>query len=451
MSENKFIVYTEKNFKKIPQLKDFSSEILEEINVVGNVLPFRINNYVLNHLIDWSNIPEDPIFNLTFPRKGMLLEKDYILVREELNKEGRSDSLSTIIHRVRQSLNPHPADQQSKNVPSINGQVVEGMQHKYQETVLFFPSQGQTCHTYCSFCFRWAQFIGDKTLRFASSTAEHLVAYLKAHKEVTDVVFTGGDPLVAKTNILKKYLEALLDPDLEHVQNIRLGTKALTYWPYRFTTEDDADDLMVLFDKLIKHGKHVALMAHYNHWKELTPLASIQAIKRVTQTGVIIRSQGPLLKHINDSACTWVEMWKTQVKLNIIPYYMFIERDTGANRYFELPLVRCYEIYKEAIVMVSGLCKTVRGPSMSASPGKIEIQGVIELFGETVFILKFIQARNIEWMKQLFFAKFDPQAKWLSDLKPAFGEKKFIFDNESLKSEKTIKISENYINLNKEV
>src|SRR5690625_7616922 len=89
-------------------------------------------------------------------------------------------------------------------------------------------------------------------------------------------------------------------------------------------------------------------------------------------------------------------MWREQVQLGLIPSYLFVERDTGAKRYFEVPLARTYEVYQQAIQQVSGLARTARGPSMSAGPGKIEIQGITELQGEKVFVLRFIQGRSEE-------------------------------------------------------
>lgn len=168
---------------------------------------------------------------------------------------------------------------------------------------------------------------------------------------------------------------------------------------------------------------------HYNHVRELkTPIARA-AIARLRDTGAEIRSQGPLLKHINDDPDAWAELWREQVKLGIIPYYMFVERDTGARHHFEVPLYRAWQIYREAMQMVSGLGRTARGPSMSASPGKVEVQGVTEVQGERVFVLRFIQARNPDWVQRPFFARFDPQAAWLDQLKPAFGEEKFFFED----------------------
>ncbi len=155
---------------------------------------------------------------------------------------------------------------------------------------------------------------------------------------------------------------------------------------------------------------------------------AVEAIRRLRETGATLRSQSPLVKNINDDPDIWAKMWRNQVRMGIIPYYMFIERDTGAKNYFEVPLYRTWEIYRDAIKQVSGLSRTVRGPSMSATPGKVEIQGTTEINGEKVFVCRMIQGRNPEWVQRPFFAEYDEQATWLDDLKPAFGEKKLFFE-----------------------
>lgn len=426
----KFTVYTERQLDRIEPLQSLTPEQRFEMRVVANVLPFRVNQYVIDELIDWTNIPADPIFQLTFPQRGMLAPEDYDRMADVLQREAERSEVQAVANEIREKLNPHPAGQQEMNVPMLDGEPLPGMQHKYRETVLFFPSQGQVCHTYCTFCFRWAQFIGDKELRFASNEADTLHRYLAKHKEVSDLLLTGGDPMVMKTHHLKGYLDGLMRPELDHVQTIRIGTKSLTFWPQRFVTDPDADELLELLRRLVRGGKHVALMAHFNHWREMeTPIVR-EAIRRIQATGAIIRAQAPVVQHINDDPDVWARMWRTQVGLGIVPYYMFVERDTGAKRYFEVPLERTYKIYREAIQQVSGLARTARGPSMSAGPGKVEIQGITELNGEKVFVLRFIQGRNPDWVQRIFFAKYDPEATWFDDLVPAFGEEKFFFTDE---------------------
>lgn len=400
------------------------------MSVVAQVLPFRVNEYVLNELIDWNAPLRDPVFRLVFPHRQMLPPAQFDAMAALLRSGAAAADIHALAERIREDLNPHPAEQQTLNVPQHDGAALRGLQHKYANTVLFFPAQGQTCHSYCTFCFRWPQFVGTER-RFAVSDGEALQAYLRTHTEVSDLLVTGGDPLVMRTRKLAAYLEPFaLDERLSHVRNLRIGTKSLTFWPQRFVTDDDADELLRLLRRLGEAGKHVAIMAHINHWREMESPLFVEAVRRIRATGATIRSQAPLLAHINDDADVWTRLWERQLELGIVPYYMFVERDTGASAYFEVPLARTWEIYAEAARRVSGLARTVRGPSMSCGPGKIEISGISEIRGERVFVLRFLQGRNPDWSYRPFFAAFDANAAWFDQLRPAFGEEEFFFSAE---------------------
>lgn len=421
--------YALHNFREIPQADKLSEDVKRAIETVGSVLPFKTNNYVIERLIDWDNIPDDPMFILTFPQKEMLEGKHYREMSALLSNGTTKDAIKAKANEIRMLLNPHPDGQMEHNVPEIDGVKLTGMQHKYRQTVLFFPSQGQTCHAYCTFCFRWPQFVGMNELKFAMREAELLVKYVKQHTEVTDVLFTGGDPLIMKTKILSGYIKSLLHEEIENLQTIRIGTKALSYWPNRFLTDDDADDLLRLFEKIVKAGKNLAVMAHFNHPVELSTDEVKEAIRRIRSTGAQIRTQSPLMRHINDSADAWAAMWRQQVNLNCIPYYMFVARDTGAQEYFSVPLVEAWDIFRNAYQKVSGVCRTVRGPSMSATPGKVQVLGVTEINGRRVIAMRMLQGRNPDWVARPFFAEYDEKAIWLDDLKPAFADK-FFFEEE---------------------
>jgi hypothetical protein len=212
------------------------------------------------------------------------------------------------------------------------------------------------------------------------------------------------------------------------VISIRIGTKAPAYWPYRFVSDPDADDLLRLFSEVRRAGRHLALMAHYSHPRELETAVAQDALRRVADTGAVVRCQAPCIRHVNDDPMAWAELWRLQVQLGAVPYYMFVERDTGPRRYFELPLTRTLEIFRGAYRQVSGLARTVRGPSMSATPGKVLVVGTAEVGGERVFVLEFLQGRDPDWVGRPFFARFDPHATWLDDLAPAFGEREFFFE-----------------------
>jgi L-lysine 2,3-aminomutase len=265
-------------------------------------------------------------------------------------------------------------------------------------------------------------------MKFDAKETHELVSYLREHREVTDVLITGGDPMIMNTRSLANFIEPLLAPDLAHIQNIRIGTKSVAYWPQRFVSDRDADDLLRLFEKVVASGRNMAIMGHYNHAVELRQEIAQQAVRRIVGTGATLRMQGPLIRHINEDPFSWAELWQTGVRLGAIPYYMFVERDTGPRDYFALPLARAHEIFQTAYQMVSGLARTVRGPSMSAFPGKVVIDGVVTLGGEKVFALQFLQARNPDWVRRPFYATFDSQATWMDHLKPAFGKEKFFFE-----------------------
>lgn len=430
LNDLKYKAYSLKNFRQIPQIQRLSEEQKFAIEVVGHVFSFRTNNYIVEELINWDDIPNDPIFILTFPQKEMLLPHHFEEMAAVLKTTDNPQKINETANKIRSELNPHPAGQLESNVPDLFGQKLIGIQHKYKETVLFFPSEGQTCHAYCSFCFRWPQFVGQKDLKFATKEANLLVEYLRQHPEVSDLLITGGDPLIMRAKVLSVYLKTILNAKIPHLNSIRIGTKTLGFWPYRYLTDADASELLSLFQNVIKAGVHLAIMAQFNHPAELKTAAVKEAIWRIRETGAEIRTQSPVLAHINAQSEIWAKMWHEQVRLGCIPYYMFIVRDTGAQHYFSIPLEKAFNIYRKAYQKVSGLARTVRGPSMSSHPGKIQILGISEIHDEKVFALRFLQGRDPNWVGRPFFAQYNPKAIWLNDLKPAFGKQQFFFEEE---------------------
>jgi KamA family protein len=418
-----FHAYSAKHLDMLVQRAGLAPDERLAVRAVAAVLPFRTNSYVIENLIDWDAAPDDPIYRLVFPQPDMLPAADVQRLADMISGEAPAAALRAAAHEIRMRLNPHPAGQLLLNAPSLHGRPLPGLQHKYPETVLFFPRQGQTCHAYCTYCFRWAQFVDEPDLKMATDDIGTLVAYLGEHPEVTSVLITGGDPMIMGEPVLRRYIEPLLDPRLDHLESIRIGTKSLSYWPQRFVTDPDADATLRLFGEVTDSGRTLALMAHFSHPRELEPAMLAQAVRRIRGTGAVIRTQAPLIRSINDDPATWRAMWRTQVRHGMIPYYMFVERDTGPQDYFAVPLARGHEIFREAYQGVSGLARTVRGPSMSATPGKVCVDGVTEVAGLKVFVLRMIQARDPLLVGTPFFARFDPAATWLTDLEPVFADR----------------------------
>lgn len=408
---------TGERLRRLVLARTRDAQLANDVRVVSHVLPFKVSSYVVDQLIDWNRAPDDPIYRLTFPHRDMLDIEHYRLVEQALDG-GDREVIRQAVNKVHDALNPHPGNQLGMNIPQDGDHDTWGLQHKYRETLLVFPRQGQTCHSYCGYCFRWAQFVDRPDLKLAVSGPQVMTAYLDRHPEITDVLLTGGDPLIMRTELLASYLRPLLQPNREHVQTIRIGTKAISFWPYRLLSGSEADDLLRLLEQLSIAGKHVAMMLHLSHTAELHTDPARAAISRLRSTGAVLRAQAPVVRHVNDNPQVWAELWQAQVRHGVEPYYMFVERDTGAQRYFALPLTRAVEIYCGAVRQVSGLARTARGPVMSASPGKIVIDGVVDLDRGPAFVLRFLQARDPELVGRPFFATHDPRAQWWDQLRP---------------------------------
>lgn len=417
----RFRAYQSKHLDELTTRAGLGADERLAVRAVATVLPFRVNAYVVDELIDWDAAPDDPMYRLTFPQADMLPEADVTRMADLLKADAPRAEINAAANEIRATLNPHPAGQQLLNIPKAGEEPFNGVQHKYHETVLFFPKQGQTCHAYCTYCFRWAQFVGEPDLKMATDDIDQLISYLYQHPEVTSVLITGGDPMIMSDGVLNRYIEPLLAVD--QLESIRIGTKALAYWPQRWVTDPDADDTLRLYERVVESGKNLAFMAHFSHPRELMPDLVHEAVRRIRGTGAVIRTQAPLIRTINDDSAIWESMWRTHTRMGMVPYYMFVERDTGPQDYFAVPLAEAYEIFKGAYRNVSGLARTVRGPSMSATPGKVCVDGVTEVAGEKVFVLRMIQARDPSLVGRPFFAKYDEKAAWLFDLEPAFADR----------------------------
>lgn len=404
--------------KRIATTYGLDADAEETVRLLSLVLPFRVSQYVLDELIDWSRVPDDPIFQLVFPQDGMLSQNHVKALQAVAPRGERAGAgLADVVRGIRADLNPHPAEQLSSNVPlDEHGTPIDGLQHKYTETVLYFPSHGQTCHAYCSYCFRWAQFVGDTDLRFATHAPDDLVGYLHRHPRVSDVLVTGGDPLIMSTERLASHVEPLLE--VESLRTVRLGTKALAYWPHRFVGDRDADDVLRLMERVVASGRTLAVMAHVSHPRELESEVSRRAVERIRATGAVLYCQAPLMRRVNDDPDVWRTMWGAELAQGMVPYYMFVARDTGAQDYYKVPLVDAWQIWRDAWSGMSGLSRTVRGPVMSATPGKIAVDGVASLDGERVLALRLLQARDPSLVGRPFWAHENPTAAWVDELTP---------------------------------
>lgn len=415
----KYLAYNRSNFRKIEYLNYLSPDFIEDTEIVSRVLPFKTNNYIVDYLIDWRNYETDPIYILTFPNKKMLKAEHFDEVKQAVRKNLPEHELTKIINRIRLQLNPHPANQAS-NVPELDGEKLPGVQHKYRDIALFFPTQGQSCHAHCTFCFRWPQFVKDLDLQFSMRESSSLVKYIQKNEHINEILFTGGDPMIMSPRTINKYISEIIDANIPNLSTIRFGSKSLTFWPFTFIPafSDEAEEMLNMFRRIRENGYHLSFMAHFNHPNEMDNELVQEAIANILSTGATIRTQAPLLRTINDSGDIWAQMWKKQVELGMIPYYMFVERETGPHDYFSLPLNKVYEIYQAAIKGSSSFAKTVTGPVMSARMGKVQILGTFDnpADGNKYFMLQYVRHRDHTKTFKPFLMHYDENSRWVDQL-----------------------------------
>jgi L-lysine 2,3-aminomutase len=213
---------------------------------------------------------------------------------------------------------------------------------------------------------------------------------------------------------LARHLLPLLE--VPTVETIRIGTKSIGYWPARLTTDPDAAQTLDVLRQVVDSGRTLAMMLHFSHPRELATHDAQAALSRLHQVGARLYAQAPLIAHVNDDADVWTELWREEHRAGMVPYYMFVERDTGPRDYFEVPLRRARSIFVDAVRNVPGLARTVRGPVMSTTPGKVLVGGDVDVAGTTWTTCELVQARDKELVGRPFLAQVDDRARWLDDL-----------------------------------
>ncbi len=352
---------------KIPQL---SSGEAQELKKVCDKYAFRANDYYLS-LINWND-PDDPIRKIVIPDI------------KELEGGGHLDA----------------SDEESYTV-------VPGLQHKYQYTALLLVND--VCGAYCRFCFRKRLFmdLNDETQRDVSEG----IAYISKHKELSNVLLTGGDPLVLSTPKIENIVRQLRE--IEHVKIIRIGSKIPAFNPLRILNDPS---LLDMFSKYSRGEKKIYIMAHFNHPRELTSEA-ISAMDMLAKAGAVIINQTPLIKGVNNDPYTLAALFNKLSYIGVPPYYLFQGRPTVGNKTFSIPIEKSFEIFEQARMLCSGLAKRAR-LVMSHSTGKIEVVGKTE----THIYMRYHRAANPQERARFMVFERNPDAYWFDDYKEAVAD-----------------------------
>ncbi|WP_406060723.1 lysine 2,3-aminomutase [Streptomyces sp. NBC_01077] len=388
--------------------------LAHDADVVGRVLPFRVGSHVADELIDWSRAPDDPLYRLAMPHRDLLAPADFTAVEQTL-RSGDRDRLRLVVDGLRERLDPHPA-----------GRDPGGVRHTYPDTLLVLADQGRTaCPSHCASCFRWPRFTGDPARGRADGGPAAMTAYLTGHPEITDVVLGGEDPLAMGAAQLDAYVSPLLDRP--HVRTIRIGTRAVASSPERFLDAADAadtpaaaaaDDLLRLLERIVASGRHLSLLLYVSHPRELDPEPARRAVGRLLATGAVLRTESPVVRHVNDDAGVWARMWREQAGLGLVPYRMLVERGAGARRCFGLPLATVLDVHAEAVRQAPGLAPTAGSPVMSTELGRLAVEGIVQLRYGPAFALRALRPRDPALAGTVAYARFDPAARWWDELVP---------------------------------
>jgi len=348
---------------RLEQLESLSEEQRQALQPVADKFAFRANDYYLS-LIDWND-PDDPIRTVIVPDV------------QELDQWGRLD----------------PSDEQSYVV-------MPGVEHKYKSTVLFLVSN--VCDGICRYCFRKRVFLGPQKDYLRDVPAA--IDYVRNQPEVTNVLLTGGDPLVLTTSKLENIIRQIRQ--IDHVQIIRIGTKVPAFNPYRIL---DDPSLLELIGRYSTARKKIYVMTHFVHPRELTDPA-VKAVQMLQKAGAIVANQTPLVRGLNDDPHVLGELLGKLSYIGAVPYYIFQCRPALGNKAYTVPVETGYEIVEQAKSLVSGLGKRARYV-MSHTSGKVEVVGRSE--GYVYF--KYHRAADEADSGRFMVFKSNPQAYWLDD------------------------------------
>jgi KamA family protein len=330
----------------------------------------NIPRYYLS-LIDNKN-PNDPIKKLAIP------------MEEELVVAGNMGETTK---------DPYGDDKHNKG---------NGILHKYPYSALVVATE--YCSMYCRHCFRKV-IVGlpnDKTVENFEKACE----YIKEHKEITNVIISGGDPMMIDTPRLKRMLTAL--KDIEHVNYVRIGTRTPVVYPQRLL-----DDELMEFFKEFGRSKTLYVPTHFNHVSEITPLAK-KAIRNLKEAGVTVNNQAVLLKGVNDSVEDIENLMNTLVRVGVNPYYLYQCMPVSRVRHhFQTTLKDGVDMVCEAKKRLDGYAKRFKY-IIGHDIGKIEIVG---RYGNSL-IMSQIHARpeSPDEASRIIMGDLTPTAGWLDDL-----------------------------------
>jgi len=364
------------NITSVSQLRafiDMTDSEVARLEEVAAKHPMNIPRYYLS-LVDENNC-DDPVRKMAVPTA------DEMIVAGQMGET---------------TQDPYGDDKHDKG---------NGVLHKYPYSALIVATD--YCSMYCRHCFRKA-IVGlpnDKTVDNFKKAAD----YVRNHPEITNVVISGGDPMLIPTPMLMQMLDEL--KDIENINFVRIGTRTPVVYPFRFFDQE----LLDYFTEFNKR-KTLYMPTHFNHANEITSVAT-KAIRLIRTTGTTVNNQAVLLKGVNDSAKDIKNLMSKLTRIGVNPYYLYQCMPVSRVRHhFQVPLKDGVDIVDTARLGLDGYGKRFKF-IMGHDIGKIEICGRVD----DKLILKHIHSRpeKPEMASEMKIMKLTDTAGWLEDMEPA--------------------------------
>ncbi|HUT29310.1 MAG TPA: KamA family radical SAM protein [Sedimentisphaerales bacterium] len=308
-------------------------------------------------------------------------------------------------HQLRRIVEPSEQELTAPGWWDTSGEhactVITGLQHKFPQTALILVADA--CFSYCRFCFR-SRFVGRSSHEIAVDYPK-IAEYIRQRPQINNVLLSGGDPLMLDTERLNDILDHLLP--IPHLSTIRIGTRAIVYYPARFNDEQ----LGLMFERILQAGKTAVLVTHINHFAEVSNEAE-RHLSNLRKLGVLLYNQTVLLKDVNDDPAILASTFRELHALGVRPYYLFQARPVKGASHFQVPLRRGVEIVHSVNRLLSGIEKTFRY-IVSHSTGKIEILDVGE---DNRLYMRYHQHTDGPKIGRIFSRPCPEETSWLDDL-----------------------------------
>jgi lysine 2,3-aminomutase len=228
--------------------------------------------------------------------------------------------------------------------------------HRYPDRALLFPTY--KCPMYCRYCFRKDALSNEKI--HLNRDMQQTLKYLKDHPQIREVILSGGDPLILTDQRIHSLIQQLNDTG---ISRIRIHSRFPVTLPQRVTSALTAS----LSSKI-----PIALITHFNHSQELTPLAQ-QAIQRLRNAGIMLFNQSVLLAQVNDNVETLRTLFQQLFYLGITPYYLHHPDLTAGTQHFRVSLDQGLKIMKTIKASISGLALPQYVIDIPGGKGKVAV------------------------------------------------------------------------------